>query len=404
MKRITLLLLLTAFSLLLGACHEPKSSAQVQDLKVDPSSLTLKVGEEKELKVTVLPTGTKVSPAFKIDNPSIASINEKGVVKALKKGNAIIVVSAGEKVATCTLSVTDGKTPMIEKNEMPLITLAPNNSPEVLNYETTLGRKLSTIKLGPHDIPCYTNKDLAVITTVAYDVLRPDGSKAIVAFCKEPTDNCPKILAMLEMSGFGNIQRGTFNGLGKGLQATYIKDPSIKASLLPNKNEELGTVALLQIRKERQKFNPMAKDFPSHEVLLSKDGNKIKEFEMNLGLRTYHGQGSEEAKVNLFFITNSAKEKKTNIKTTYYVCSPTEGPLFTHSEIKGIYSPEELSSDKIKEWFATNGFATDYSVDPANKRIVAYTADKKLGAILQMSVQKDNSFVIYMDIAEVQTN
>lgn len=72
-----------------------------------PSSLTLNRSNSKQLDVTVLPTNASdKSVSWKSDNPSVASVDKNGFIKAKSKGTATITVtSANGLQAKCKVTV-----------------------------------------------------------------------------------------------------------------------------------------------------------------------------------------------------------------------------------------------------------------------------------------------------------
>ena len=97
-----------ASALTITGC-EGKKDVAVESVKLSQAALSLKVGEESALTVTVLPenaTDTKVS--WISGNPSVATVTD-GLVKGLSEGSATITVTSedGGKSASCLVTVTD---------------------------------------------------------------------------------------------------------------------------------------------------------------------------------------------------------------------------------------------------------------------------------------------------------
>ena len=77
----------------------------VESVKLDKSNVSLKAGEMIELTATVNPSdATDKSVAWTSSNPSVATV-ENGVVKAIKVGITTITAKAGDKTATCSVTV-----------------------------------------------------------------------------------------------------------------------------------------------------------------------------------------------------------------------------------------------------------------------------------------------------------
>lgn len=83
---------------------DPKStSAEVTDISLDQTTLSLKVGETAKLKAATTPADAEVT--WKSSNEKIATVKD-GVVTAVAAGEATITATAGEKTAECAVTVT----------------------------------------------------------------------------------------------------------------------------------------------------------------------------------------------------------------------------------------------------------------------------------------------------------
>ncbi len=80
----------------------------VTGVKLDKSSVSLKVGETTNLKATVSPsTATNKSVTWESSTPGVATVDQNGKVTAVGVGDATITVTAdGGKTATCTVTVS----------------------------------------------------------------------------------------------------------------------------------------------------------------------------------------------------------------------------------------------------------------------------------------------------------
>jgi hypothetical protein len=83
---------------------DPKStSAEVTDISLDQTTLSLKAGETATLKAATTPADAEVT--WKSSNEKIATVKD-GVVTAVAAGEATITATAGEKTADCAVTVT----------------------------------------------------------------------------------------------------------------------------------------------------------------------------------------------------------------------------------------------------------------------------------------------------------
>ncbi|MBO4635021.1 MAG: Ig-like domain-containing protein [Bacteroidales bacterium] len=83
-----------------------KKVIAVESITLDKAELSLNKGETATLKATVTPdNATDKKVTWSSSDTAIASVDENGKVTALKGGKATITAKAGEKTATCVVSV-----------------------------------------------------------------------------------------------------------------------------------------------------------------------------------------------------------------------------------------------------------------------------------------------------------
>lgn len=73
------------------------------------SSYQMAVGTERELKVNFFPSGTSGELSWTSNAPSVASVDTKGKVSAIKEGSAKITASCGKLSCSCTVNVGNGE-------------------------------------------------------------------------------------------------------------------------------------------------------------------------------------------------------------------------------------------------------------------------------------------------------
>ena len=80
----------------------------VTSVKLDKTELALTVGDAAvQLKATVLPEdATDKTVTWSIDKTSVATVDATGIVTAVAEGEATITAKAGDKTATCKVTVT----------------------------------------------------------------------------------------------------------------------------------------------------------------------------------------------------------------------------------------------------------------------------------------------------------
>ncbi len=111
-KKIFSLIACAAF--LLWGCSEDTHTEEpvipapiaVTGVTLSSSSITLIEGDSQTLQATVKPSNaTDKSVTWSSSNNDVATVSESGTVTAVKAGTAEITAKAGEKTATCTVTV-----------------------------------------------------------------------------------------------------------------------------------------------------------------------------------------------------------------------------------------------------------------------------------------------------------
>ena len=105
MKRRNLLAAAIAITAALSCNPEPKV-VEVSEVKVEPSTLKLVVGESKQITAEVLPSNaTDKSIYWGSSSSEVAIVSSDGVVVAFKPGTTNVSATAGEKSGVCAVTV-----------------------------------------------------------------------------------------------------------------------------------------------------------------------------------------------------------------------------------------------------------------------------------------------------------
>ena len=84
-----------------------KNVVAVTSVTLNKTELTLKEGESETLTATVKPDdATDKTVTWSTSDASIATVDQNGKVTAVKEGTATITAKAGDKSATCTVTVS----------------------------------------------------------------------------------------------------------------------------------------------------------------------------------------------------------------------------------------------------------------------------------------------------------
>ena len=404
----------------LGSCKKDKNEPTAEPTKItlDASTLSLSVGESKQLKAIVLPKDQKFTVDYKSDKPEVATVDAKGLVTAVAEGTAKVTATVGKLSAECVVTVTKkGGGSTTQGNELPLLKFEVDGDEqgnitdtEVLAYEQKVGRVAEDVMIGQQGpFAGFANKDLT-IPAVAYGLAFQNGALVIAAVAKEPMENCPKTTAMLAEYGFTDIQDGNFND-GTPYKAA-IKDDNknifVRLTNLPRKDGYGATMQIEFVKvPEKKDINvahaviPNVKDFPDYKTFITGDAAKMKEFEAKLGLREFSAGDSDEAKKNLMFLTTETAMAKSNFGLVYYVSTPDRGEIFINSVVNFIKNANDFDDPKLKEWFTANGYGNQFTANSQNGYAYGFDATGKI--IAQIAINDKGTAALLQIFEDTET-
>ena len=189
MKATYLSLTLALISLVLFTSCGPeanKPTPEVTSITLQKNTATLYTGDKLELIATVSPADAKVT--FSSSNTAVATVCEKGVVKAIAPGTATITAQAGDKKATCTVTVV----PAMAKNVTLLNKIDSKKYPSgsTIDYVATISK----------DVKSYAPElFFSVLKTTKYTVSLKFDQPISGSICLG--ENC---LPVTDQSDFGN--------------------------------------------------------------------------------------------------------------------------------------------------------------------------------------------------------
>ena len=408
--------LLILLSLAFGACDSDSCNEPVC-IAVAPAELTLEVGEMQTLSVSTGASARGLEVSFTSSAPDIATVDAKGSVTAVQVGSATITVQVGTGTTSVPVTVVANKNDAPQ--QLPLIKFdvsyddSGNVSDEdILSYERSLGRESRPIFYTESIVyKGFVNTDLSTITGVIYGLELGDGSKIIVAYGTETISDCPKTREMLRQLGFSHIEERVvgLDVLGKttpGLYAIHDRDPSLSVLMYDQSNKDIKANMYIQFSRiatveALHPLIPNVADFPALEIFAKHDVDAIKAFEKRLGFRDFSEDESYEA--NLCFNTKSDKEDKSNLAWVIYVNESDAGPAFINSEVTGISTLRELTSDGVRNYLSKNGFDRNYSITTGNY-IQVYNAQGDLCHLFIQEYEDGNAcmmqFICKSDLEE----
>ena len=171
----------------LAACGE--ETVAVESVTLDQNTLSLEVGKTETLTATVAPDdATDKTVTWTTDNAEVATV-EDGTVTAVAVGEAVITAKAGDKTATCSVTVTpavvaaDGITLNVSALSLEVgktgtltATVAPDNATDKTVTWTTDDAEVATVEDG-------------TVTAVAV------GEAVITAMAGDKTATCSIVVA-----------------------------------------------------------------------------------------------------------------------------------------------------------------------------------------------------------------
>lgn len=390
MKKFAIVLSSLLLMLGIGACQGNQPTGKPTNLSLSPTEVTLKVGETKQLTATVEPKDQTFTVTFTSDNPSVATVDEAGLVKAVAQGTATITVKVADKSATASITVIEDV-----KQEMPLLKFDVQfddqkhviTDAELLAYEAALGRKYPvSISLDASTFEGFVNKDLT-ITAVIYNLMK-DEDDVIVAYSTETLAHHEKTKAMLAELGFTTFETVEFSDGSTGIRSFNNTDRTIFVTMYDHDNPPVNGKLFIEFKKDNPRptidtdheIIPTVKDFPSIEKL--KNGDEIKSFEENLGFRQFNAAVSADG--GYWFDTKSDQVANSNLSLVYYVSND---PAFIVVKLNCISDVLDLFDERMMDYVKANGFGAKIVGNPETG-IKAY--DEK-GNCFSASVAKDEN-------------
>ncbi len=368
MKRYILysIALLFSFTCLAG-CKQEIAVKPVLTLSVHPKEATVKVGEKRQLSVTIEPSQETIL-TYISEHPEIASVSPGGEVTALAEGKTTITIKAKDSYVNSYITVIKKEvpSPQSSENQMPLLHFSRDIDDAIERHENTVGRTYqSPIEVGSESFKGFINLDLSIIPIAIYGLqTNNEDGDVIVAFSKEKVDDCTKTIEMLKELAFTDWKKVTFTG---GIEGLYARFDNGFVQIVPSEENVLDVHSKLIFVKPHPQSGPIinakAKDFPSYDALL-KRADEIIEFENKLGLRTPDEDFWDTSIKNMLFLSKKDKmdQQETNFSLVYYMGTSDNDPEYIICTVTGITDASSFERDEIREWFENNGFGDQFQV------------------------------------------
>lgn len=138
--------LLFSLIVMIGTTVMGYTVVQAASIKLSCKSVTLEIGSTKKIKVK----GTDKTVVWSTSDKKVATVSQKGKIKAKGAGTCDIIAKVGKKTLTCQVTVTASKEslppflPAVEPTTyLPLDYYTRDNLPEPFTSEEQLGRWLA---------------------------------------------------------------------------------------------------------------------------------------------------------------------------------------------------------------------------------------------------------------------
>ncbi len=187
MKKLLSSLVLAILGLIFGlsSCEKAPEEIPVSSVSLNQPTAEMVIGETVQLSATVLPSNaTEKTLSWASSKQSVATVSNNGLVTAMAEGTSTITVSAGDKSASCSVTV--------EKKVIPVTSVSLNKTELTLveGGEETL---VATVK--PDDATDKTvtwkSSDEAVVTVKDGKVTaKKEGTATVTASAGDKSASC----------------------------------------------------------------------------------------------------------------------------------------------------------------------------------------------------------------------
>lgn len=122
----------------------PNDMVSLSQIKLEETSVNITKGSNFALKPVLTPSNAVCSSlAWSSDKPSVAEVNDRGIVTAKAIGTAVITVTVDNKKATCIVTVTNQKKEKLQLSASPNGSEVDKGTIVTLTTKTTSGTAVS---------------------------------------------------------------------------------------------------------------------------------------------------------------------------------------------------------------------------------------------------------------------
>ncbi len=199
---------------------------KVSEITLDKTDIKLDKGATEQLTATVSPEdASDASVSWISSNNQVATVDQSGKVTAVKPGTATITAKAGEKTATCKVTVSSPLKGISIEKEISLGISATYTLKVTYNPDDTTSNKAVT---WTSSNPAVAKVDKGVVTALS------NGTAVITASCGEFSAECKVTVKDIPVTSV-KLDKTSIE-LGKGATAV------VKATLLPEDHTYNGNI------------------------------------------------------------------------------------------------------------------------------------------------------------------
>ena len=240
MNRILTTLLCCLMVLSLFSCDKEKDIA-VTSVSISQPTAEMVIGETVQLRATVLPAdATDKSVIWASSKQTVATVSSSGLVTALAEGNTTITATAGGKVGSCTVTVS---------NAVVVVSSVQLNKTSLELVEGESETLTATVKPDDADDKTVTwsssNASVATVDNGKVTALK-EGSATITAKAGDKTATCAVVVAKkvipAESIELNKTTLALIKGASETLVATVKPDDATSEVTWSSSSEAVATV------------------------------------------------------------------------------------------------------------------------------------------------------------------
>lgn len=216
MRCIKFCLPILGLLLLLVGCDRDQAPKNYS-IKFDTQSVSILKGEKVQLNAHVEPADAPCELIWKSEDPTIATVDDKGVVHGISVGNVIVSVQikGSEAKASCIVSVTSKKDPNV-----PSLTVTPEHAVVPQGGQLQVVAVMTPQKEGYSIVWDSQHSNIATVDDKGFVTAHAVGETLITARIKD-TESTAACLVEVKEATNGKLSVEVLHSLGKGYSLVF---------------------------------------------------------------------------------------------------------------------------------------------------------------------------------------